>query len=293
MYNLALKNQTFFSMILLADSGSTKTHWKLLKPNNTLESHYTKGLNPYFAGEETFLTVLGDGFPINKNEIRHLYFYGSGCAAENKALFVTDFLKQHFTTAQIFVYSDLFGACRALLGNNPGIVCILGTGSVSCVFDGNNIVDNVPSLGYILGDEAGGVSLGRELLRAYFYKNFPPELHDAFHETFQITRDELLLNIYHSPSPNAYLATFSSFLKTNYTHPFLHEMISNCFRNFFTNHIIKYPDYQKLPLVFTGSVSSNLQDILTEVAAEYNLTIQKIMKEPMPGLVEYHQQNLI
>ena len=248
-------------MILIADSGSTKTHWKLLKPDNTSESHYTKGLNPYFAGDETFLSVLENDFPLSKTAIKSLHFYGSGCAAPNKAQYVNDFLKKYFTTAEIFVYSDLFGACRALLGNNPGIVCILGTGSVSCVYDGHNMVDSIPSLGYILGDEAGGVSLGKELLKAYFYQKFPADLHTAFYETFQPTREEVLNRLYHSPAPNAYLATFTSFLKTNYDHPFLHNLISKSFREFFTNHIINYPDHQTLPLVFTGSVSANLKEI--------------------------------
>jgi glucosamine kinase len=276
---------------LIADSGSTKTHWKLIRADKTTESHYTKGLNPYFASEDTFKKVLEEDLRIEKANIRLLFFYGSGCAAEAKVKFVKGFLKKSFTRAEIFVYGDLFGAARALLGNDKGIVCILGTGSVSCVYDGEKMADGIPSLGYILGDEAGGVSLGKELLRAYFYRKFPDDLQAAFAEQFSITRDELLTRVYHSPSPNAYLATFSSFLKTNYTHPFLHDLVSGCFRNFFNNHIIVYPEYKNLPLVFTGSVSANLKDILHEVAAEYGLTVHKIMKEPMEGLMEYHTKS--
>jgi glucosamine kinase len=277
-------------MILIADSGSTKTHWKLIKPDYTTESHYTKGLNPYFAGEATFIKVLEEDLPLNKTEIHNLYFYGSGCVAEENILLVKKYLERYFTKADVLVYGDLFGAARALLGKERGIACILGTGSVSCVYDGEKIVDAIPSLGFIMGDDAGGVTLGKELLRAYFYRKFPPEVQSAFEENFPITRDELLTKVYHSPSPNAYLAKYSAFLKNNYSHPFLHDLVSRCFRSFFTDHIIVYPDYQKLPLVFTGSISSNLKDILYEVAAEFGLTVHKIMKEPMEGLVQFHSQ---
>jgi glucosamine kinase len=279
-------------MILIADSGSTKTHWKLIKPDNITESHYTKGLNPYFAGEETFRKVLEDDLPVIKKEIHCLYFYGSGCASEQNILLVREHLEKYFVNAQVFVYGDLFGAARALLGKDRGIACILGTGSVSCVYDGDKITDAVPSLGFILGDDAGGVTLGKELLRAYFYRKFPPDVLAAFEENFPVTRDELLTKVYHSPSPNAYLAKYAAFLKKNYTHPFLHDLVSRCFRSFFTDHIIVYHDHQNLPLVFTGSVSSNLKDVLNEVAGEFGLTIHKIMKEPMEGLVDYHSREL-
>jgi glucosamine kinase len=279
-------------MILIADSGSTKTHWKLIKSDKTTESHYTKGLNPYFAGESTFIKVLEDDLPVNKTEIHNLYFYGSGCVAEQNIMLVKKYLKKYFPKANVFVYGDLFGAARALLGKEKGIACILGTGSVSCVYDGEKIVDAIPSLGFIMGDDAGGVTLGKELLRAYFYRKFPPELKAAFEENFPITRDELLTKVYHSPSPNAYLAKYSAFLKNNYSHPFLHDLVHRCFRSFFTDHIIVYPDYPNLPLVFTGSISSNLKDILHEVATEYGLSVHKIMKEPMEGLVQYHIKDL-
>jgi len=275
-------------MILIADSGSTKTHWKLIKTDKSTESHYTRGLNPYFADEATYVRVLENDLPLDKTLISRLYFYGSGCGAEKNILLVRQFLETYFPNAKVEVYGDLFGAARALLGRKPGIVCILGTGSVSCVYDGEKITDAIPSLGFILGDDAGGVSLGKELLRAYFYRKFPPDLAIAFEEKFFITRDELLTKVYHTPSPNAYLATFASFLRNNYNHPFLHELVSRCFRSFFTDHIMVYPDHEKMPLVFTGSVSSNLKDILYEVADEFGMTIYKIMKEPMDGLAEFH-----
>lgn len=275
-------------MILIADSGSTKTHWKLLHSDKTTESHYTKGLNPYFADAQTFEKVLGDDLPFVKNAIDKVYFYGSGCGAEKNILFVKGFLEKYFPDANVSVYGDLFGAARALLGKERGIACILGTGSVSCVYDGEKIIDGIPSLGFIMGDDAGGVTLGKELLRAYFYRKFPPDILKSFEESFTITRDELLNRVYHSQSPNAYLATFASFLKTNHSHPFLHDLVSRCFRDFFSNHIIVYPDYLNMPLVFTGSVSFNMKDILHEVAAGFGLSVHKIMKEPMEGLVAFH-----
>ena len=276
-------------MILIADSGSTKTHWKLLKPDNTSESHYTKGLNPYFAGEAIYNKVLEEELPVSQPAISKVYFYGSGCVAGENISFVKQHLEKYFTNASVSVYGDLFGAARALLGRESGIACILGTGSVSCVYDGNEITDAIPSLGFIMGDDAGGVTLGKELLRAYFYRKFPPEVKAAFEENFAVTRDELLTKVYHNPSPNAYLAKYAAFLKNNYSHPFLHNLVARCFRSFFTDHIIVYPAYKTLPLVFTGSVSANLKDILHEVAAEFGLKVHHIMKEPMQGLVEFHR----
>lgn len=276
-------------MILIADSGSTKTHWKLLKKDGSHESHYTKGLNPYFAGEEYFHNILSNDLTIYKNGVREVYFYGSGCGTESKVDAVKNFLKPHFPAARIAVHSDLLGAARALLGKQKGIACILGTGSVSCVYNGKDIAQRVPSLGFILGDEGGGAALGRELLRAYFYNKLPGNLHRLFEESFSITRDEVLESVYHGQSPNAYLASFSKFFRANYTEPALHDIIRKCFREFFTNHITVYSDYQKLPLTFTGSVSYNLKEVLAEVAGEYGTTISKVIKEPMEGLVEFHK----
>jgi glucosamine kinase len=276
-------------MILIADSGSTKTHWQLLKPDNRTASYYTKGLNPYFAGEDIFKKVLENDLKVHKSEISHLHFYGSGCGTESSVAFVKKMLKEQFPSAQIDVYSDLFGAARALFGHDSGIACILGTGSVSCVYDGNKITDRVPSLGFILGDEGGGATLGKELLRAYFYKKLPENIHSAFESNYSISREEVLDKIYHKPSPNAYLASFSKFLKTNFKDPYIHDLVYRCFKNFFTDHVAVYPNFKKLPLAFTGSVSSNLKEILAEVAEEFGTTVSKIMKEPMDGLVDFHK----
>lgn len=277
-------------MILIADSGSTKTHWKLLGPDNTLETFYTKGLNPYFADESVFSKVLNNDLDIQKTEIKELHFYGSGCGTKGKVSFVKNHLKSFFSTAKIFVYGDLFGAARALLGYQKGIACILGTGSVSCVYDGKKITEGIPSLGYIMGDEGGGVTLGKELLKAYFYKKLPDNLHQAFEENFSITREEMLDKVYHHPAPNAYLASFSKFIRSYQQEPFIHDLVYRCFKDFFVNHVIVYHGYKELPLVFTGSVSSNLKDILAEVAEEFGTSVSRIMKEPMDGLVEFHKK---
>ncbi|MDD4214359.1 MAG: ATPase [Bacteroidales bacterium] len=276
-------------MILIADSGSTKTHWKQIHADGSDESHYTKGLNPYFAGADIFDKVLSKDLPVDKNKIMCIHFYGAGCGADSKAEQVANFIKSHFPKARIYVYSDLLGAARALLGNNKGIACILGTGSVSCVYDGKKISRRTPSLGYILADEGGGASLGKELLKAYFYKKLPTPLHQAFEKDFNISREEVLDKVYRQPAPNAYLASFSKFIRANHQEPFIHNLVYGCFKEFFINHIIVYPSFKKLPLAFTGSVSSNLKDILAEVASELGASISKIMKEPMEGLVEYHR----
>jgi len=276
-------------MILIADSGSTKTHWQLLKPDNRTASYYTKGLNPYFAGEDIFKIVLENDLKLHKSDISQLHFYGSGCGTDSAISFVEHNLRKYFPSAEIDVYSDLFGAARALLGHGRGIACILGTGSVSCIYDGKKITDRVPSLGYILGDEGGGAALGKELLRAYFYKKLPAHIHKEFESNYAISREEVLDKIYHKPSPNAYLASFSKFLRTNFRDPYIHDLVYSCFKNFFTDHVAVYPDYKELPLAFTGSVSSNLQEILAEVAGEFGTTVSKIMKEPMDGLVAFHR----
>ncbi|HOY30299.1 MAG TPA: ATPase [Bacteroidales bacterium] len=276
-------------MILIADSGSTKTHWKLLKKDHTTETYYTKGLNPHFTDESAFSKVLTHDLNIPKEAVTALYFYGSGCGTKKMVLFVKNHLKTFFASSDIFVYSDLFGAARALLGNNSGIACILGTGSVSCVYNGSAITANVPSLGYILGDEGGGAALGKELLRLYFYNKLPEHLHRDFTGNYGITREEVLERVYHQSSPNAYLATFSKFIRAHHSDPFIHDMVYRCFKEFFLNHVTVYPGYKKMPLVCTGSISFNLKDILSEVAEEFGTSISKILKEPMEGLVEFHK----
>ena len=278
-------------MILIADSGSTKTHWKLLKKDNTLETYYTKGLNPFFTDKNVYFEVIDKDLPIPKDQVIAVHFYGSGCGTEGMIAVVKEYLHASFPSAAIAVYGDLFGAARAMLGNQKGIACILGTGSVSCVYDGQKILKGIPSLGYILGDEGGGVTLGRELLKAFFYNELPGHLHEAFTETYQLTREIMLENVYHRPAPNAYLASFTKFIRTYQQDPFVHNLVYRCFDVFFRKHVQAYPEHQDLPLVFTGSVSFNMKDILAEVATVYGTTISTIMKEPMEGLVVFHQQN--
>ncbi len=280
-------------MILIADSGSTKTHWKVINVDKSIETIYTRGLNPYFTDEGIFHTVLNSELVLCKNEVQEVHFYGSGCGTKEKILLVKKYLKSCFTSAEINVYSDLLGAARALLGRDKGIACILGTGSVSCIYDGKEIKSTTPSLGFILGDEGGGAMLGKELLRAYFYNKLPENIKNAFIKNFKITREEVLDKVYRQPSPNAYLASFSKFIRTCYHDPFIHDMVYNCFKDFFNNHVMVYPEYKKLPLVFTGSVSANLKEILEEVAGEFGIKISKIMKEPMDGLVEFHRNTNI
>lgn len=277
-------------MIIIADSGSTKTDW-LVVSNDERQSYSGKGVNPFYQSRDTareyFKGAFPQDFPFSK--ITAVYYYGAGCSNAEKCADVSYALEHVFTAASISVNHDLLGAARALCKDKPGIACILGTGSNSCIYDGEKVIDNVPSLGFMLGDEGSGGHLGKELVRRYMYRDLPPSLSHAFEKFIDMKPKELINFLYSHPSPNVFLASYCTFLSHHAHEPYIKLMIADCFRAFFDTQICKYPYFKEIPIHFTGSVSFHFSEILYAVASAYGAEIVTIVKKPMEDLADYHQ----
>jgi len=278
-------------MILIADSGSTKTEWCVAVEGKLVERIFTEGMNPYFQSGEEMSREIGRSLlpAIRDYAIDTIYFYGAGCASAEKNKLVSDALFVHFPI-HIYICSDLTGAARALCGSEPGIACILGTGSNSCWYDGHDIRANLSPLGYILGDEGSGAVLGKRLVGDCLKKQLPPQLVEQFMETYELTPALVLERVYRQPFPNRWLASLSRFLADHIDEPSLHELVYDSFRSFFIRNVMTYEGYERYPISFTGSVAFYYRDILREAAQSLSLSIQKIEQTPMPGLLAYHSR---
>ena len=275
-------------MYLIADSGSTKTTWCLSDNGMEIMRISTAGMNPYFQTEEDMKsTVNGCLFPLLKNHnVERIYFYGAGCAFPEKNIIVENALRSFFPTAEISVNSDLLGAALALCGHERGIACILGTGSNSCLFNGESIEEQISPLGFILGDEGSGAVLGKTFIGDCLKKQMPEYLVKAFMEKYSLSPAEIIDRVYRQPFPNRFLASISPFIYEHIDEPAVKNMVYNCFYSFFRRNVMNYTDYDKLKIHFTGSVAYYYKDILTEAANSLGLEVGEIYKEPMDGLVK-------
>lgn len=283
--------------ILIADSGSTKTEWCLIQSSqNSAEPFrfYTDGLNPYYHTTESIRDVIRHAVKPNlgKHEIHQLYFYGAGCSLDEKKRVVHTGIAEVFPDVVIEIKDDLLGAARALCGRESGIACILGTGSNSCLFDGDQVVDNIPSLGFILGDEGSGGHLGKLLLHAYFYREMPEELRLDMQKSYTMDRRLILDGVYHKPQSNRFVASFAHFTSVHKSHPFIQELIRFAFDSFLKASVFKYEHYKSKPIGFIGSVAYNHQDIMRELLNGYGLTVSQFIKNPMETLINYHQVSI-
>lgn len=282
-------------MILIADSGSTKTDWKLMVAADESREYSTKGLNPYFINSDDITYELEKELVpfISNQKVKAVFFYGAGCSSKEKIYLVEDGLKPVFPNADIYIFSDLLGAARALCFDRQGIACILGTGSNSCFYDGKNITENIPSLGYILGDHGSGSDIGKSLLRAVLSGDAPKEIIDAFYEKFDTSKDEILTMVYQKPRPNRYLASFAIFVNEYISHPFLQKLVRKSFDEFFQRNVVKYSAFQNVPVHFTGSVAVAFSDILKESAAAFSVNVGTILKSPVDNLIHYHADDWV
>ena len=272
-------------MLLIADSGSTKTTWRLVDQNI---SATTGGINPFQLSLEAIVQLLETEFTLPRSGITKICFYGAGCAFPDKNKIVEDALTSYFGKCEIQVNSDLLAAARSLCGRRQGIACIMGTGSNSCYYNGQEIVQNVSPLGYVLGDEGSGNALGRKLLSDILKKQLPEAICKIFSDTYPVTTGEILDHVYRKSFPNRYLAQYAQFVSANMNYPEMQTLAKNCFREFFSRNVMQYEKSRQLPVHFTGSVAFHFAEIITEVAAEFGLTAGNIVKEPMEGLVKYH-----
>lgn len=276
-------------MQLIADSGSTKTEWILIESGRVLKQLITKGINPFFQTEEEIYAELQAVMSpkIDTAKVQHIHFFGAGCALPERKAQVSNALKVLFANAEISVESDLLGAARALLGREKGIACILGTGSNSCFYDGENIVQNVSPLGFILGDEGSGAVLGRMFVGDCLKNQLPAAIRDKFMDEYQLTPAIILDRVYKQPFPNRFLASFMPFLAAHQHEPAIYNNVYNAFVAFFRRNVMQY-DYNSYPVCFTGSVAYGFADILRKAAADCGVRVDKIEKNPMNGLVEMY-----
>jgi len=279
-------------MIVIADSGSTKTQWVLIDNKTVVSDLTTKGFNPFYYNAHDLVSTLFDELneKINADAVDEVFFYGSGCSNKSNCLMVKNSLQLFFKKAIIYTEHDLTGAAVALLKDSKGIACILGTGSNSCMWDGQKVTHQLPSLGWMLADEGSGTYIGKLLLQDILYNEVNPKLTEKFYKTFNLDFDATLHKIYSEPNPNKFFASLSRFASDNINYPGCKEAIKTAFRHFIDKQVSKYPDYQNQTVSFTGSVSYVFQDILKEVLKEYNITLGTIMKNPMEGMIEYHSK---
>ncbi len=279
-------------MILIADSGSTKTEWVLLDGKTILTQISTAGINPYFLSVEQISRILDEqlkpGLTIHIQAVTEVHYYGTGCSSPEKCSLVHQPLQYIFTNATVEVEHDLIGAARAACGNNEGIAVILGTGSNSCLFDGKEILANHPSLGFILGDEGSGGYIGKELLKQFMYKELPAELHQAFDERYALTKEIILHQIYKEPAPNAYAASFTAFVADHIQTEAMQQLVLDAFDVFFKRHLSTYPNFTHYPISVVGSIGFIFEQQLREIASRYHTTIFQLVRKPIEGLITFH-----
>ena len=275
-------------MILLADSGSTKTDWALARNGSLVKQITTEGINPFFQTEEEISRIVHERLiPALDGAMPHeVHFYGAGCAFPEKNRLVEQAITRHLPVP-VEIGSDLLGAARSLCGRRPGIACIMGTGSNSCYYDGQTIAANVSPLGYVLGDEGSGAVLGRLLVGDCLKNQLPAPLKEAFFKRFDLTPQLILERVYKQPFPNRFLASLSPFLIEHIDEPCIHRLVLNSFKSFFTRNVMQY-DCRGVKVHFTGSIAYYYREVLDEAARALQIELGHIVRSPLEGLVTYH-----
>lgn len=277
--------------ILIADSGSTKTDWVLIHQGEILKQCQTIGFSPYFQTSEAIADeikkMLLQNIQVELNSITHIYYYGTGCSTPEKIDVIRQALQVSFGNINTEINHDLLASARSLCGNQKAIACILGTGSNSCLYDGNLIIENVDSYGYLFGDHGSGAVLGKTLVQHYFDKQLPKQLNDAFEKAGN-NRETILDNVYKKPMPNRYLASLCLFLAEHQQEAYIQDLIKKCFIDFFKYQVSKYTNASQLPINAVGSVAFYFKTIFEKAAHEQGYQLGTILKSPMEGLIKYH-----
>mgnify|MGYP004701365253 CR=1 FL=1 len=278
-------------MILIADSGSTKTSWCLTGNTGLPEIFSTGGMNPFFRNTEDIVSEISlKLLPETGSEVNEIYFYGAGVINQENGNIVRNALQVLYRKAEIEVQSDLLAAARATLGNETGIACILGTGSNSCFYNGVEIVKHVPPLGFILGDEGSGAVMGRKLIGDFLKGIMPERIAEKFKTSFQITYADFLDNVYKKEKPNQFLSQFVPFLHENIADEYCMQLVEQSFEEFVCRNIFGYSGFHGLPICFVGSVAFYFQEQLKNVLGKKHLQIKTVLKEPLNGLIKFHTE---
>ncbi len=282
-------------MILIADGGSTKVDWIAINSNKEEEFRVrTLGLNPAIIQKEDLHSRVINMFQLfsNKEEIEEIHFYGAGCGTAKPAMILEGVLKSIFTNAKIFIAEDMLAAVYSASSGSPAVVCIIGTGSNSCYYNGSKMEMLVPSLGYILMDEASGNYFGKKLIIDYYYKKMPKKISKEFGSKFELDADHIKKNLYREPNPNMYLASFAKFMLEFKENKYIKKTIRKGFQKFFKYRILPYNKTSKTPIYFVGSIAYYFRSILKKVAEKNNLQINGIIQRPIDNLLEYHKNKI-
>ena len=289
-------------MSLIADSGSTKVHWCLMAANGHTAEFITDGINPLFQTSDAMRnSICNQLLPqmasmLWAGTVSHVFFYGAGCTPE-KSPFVEKAIESVFKKAKVFVASDMLGATRGLLGHEKGVACILGTGSNSCLYDGEQIIKNVPSLGFILGDEGSAATLGKRLVSDLLKNQLGDDLKERFLSQYAINQADVIEHVYRQPFPNRWLANLARFCAENIDDPRIHDLVYDHFAQFVKRNISQYytteEQKQSMPVGFVGSIAFYYRPVLEQVMSDYGFRVGQILQDPIPGLVEYHRGDVV
>ena len=280
-------------MILIADSGSSKTDWRVIHKDGKISQYRGVGFNPYYQTSEEMATQMRHEFLINlESEIQEIYYYGAGCSVDSRKEEVANALRTIFPKATINVDHDLAAAAKATCGHQPGIACILGTGSNSCDYDGNDIIDTRPAPGFILGDQGGGGYVGRKFLMDFINEEMPIPIKEELEEKLKLTPTSIQEHVYRQPFPNRYMASFCRFITEHKSDPYCYMLYYNSFQEFFKVHVMKYKNYRDKQVNFVGSIAYYNSDILRKAALDSQISTNLIIESPISGLTLYHQEKL-
>ena len=294
------------SMILIADSGSTKVHWCLLTASGQCSDVFTDGINPLFQTTIAMQNSISNqllpqiGSLLWAGTLTHVFFYGAGCTPEKK-VFVQKALEAVFRKAEVHVESDMLGAARGLLGHNAGVACILGTGSGSCFYDGEKIAWAVPSLGYILGDEGSAAVLGKRLVGDLLKNQLGNDLKEAFFAEYETSMADIIEKVYRQPFPNRFLAKLSRFCADHMDDPRIRALVYDHFVQFIRRNLKQYfaknekmvNDQMVNAVGFVGSIAYYYRPILEEAMAAEGIPVGTILQDPVEGLKEYHKSAVV
>src|SRR5690554_189907 len=280
-------------MILIADSGSSKTDWRVIDDQGKVQQFRTIGFNPFYqtAAEMAVGMQTPDLLQL-KGKIAQVFFYGAGCTSEKNRSTVVQIINSFYEKALVTVDHDLMAAARATCGHEPGIACILGTGCNSGDYDGADIVANRPSPGYLLGDEGGGAYIGKHFLQDFIYDDMPSHIREQVVVEYGLTDLIIQENVYQRPFPNRYMASFCNFISKHKADPYCYLLYYNGFKDFFHRHVMRYENYQEKPVSFVGSIAYYNSDILRKVAADLGIHVKIILETPIAGLIFYHKEKL-
>ena len=302
-------------MILIADSGSTKTEWRMIDQKGKIHQASSQGINPYYQSLEEITSMLqsakieiDSASEVSAQRTAHsaqrtaqsaeriaqgstrtaIHFYGAGCNNEDKNQIVEEALKTVFGEVKVFVNSDLLAVARGLCHRESGIACILGTGSNSCLYDGEKITHHIPPWGTWLGDEGSGSRMGRELVILYLNKELPDHLQKAFEKRYPDLKETVLEHVYRQPYPNRYLGQFSRFLYHHMKDQFVYQLVYSGFEQFLKRKVLKYPNATEVPVHVSGSIGFYFNSILRKATGDLGLQIKNITESPIAGLALYH-----